>query len=64
MKYARFFALLRMTKQISNVVIKLMREINVKTPYDAILKWYELKPEIFKINPEEFKKNNINLDLT
>ena len=42
----------------------LRREINVKTPYDAILKWYELKPEIFKINPEEFKKNNINLDLT
>ena len=33
----------------------LRKELNVKTPFDAILKWYELKPDIFKINPNIFK---------
>jgi transposase-like protein len=39
----------------------LRRELNVKTPFQAIEKWYKLKPEIFKIKPEEFKNNILNL---
>lgn len=37
------------------------KELNVKTPFDAIQKWYELKPEIFKISPSHFKENILNL---
>lgn len=37
------------------------KELNVKTPFNAIEKWYELKPEIFKITPSQFKNNIINL---
>lgn len=40
----------------------LRKELNVKTPFQAIEKWYNLKPEIFKIKPEEFKKNILNLN--
>jgi hypothetical protein len=29
------------------------KELNVKTPLNAIEKWYQLKPEIFKITPSE-----------
>lgn len=39
----------------------LRRELNVKTPLNAIEKWHQLKPEIFKITPEEFKNNILNL---
>lgn len=38
----------------------LRKELNVKTPYQAIEKWYELKPEIFKMTPKEFMENIIN----
>jgi transposase InsO family protein len=38
----------------------LRRELNVKTPLDAVKKWYELKPELFKITPHEFKNNILN----
>lgn len=31
------------------------RELKVKTPFNAIEKWYELKPEIFNMNPSNFK---------
>jgi transposase InsO family protein len=34
----------------------LRKELNVKTPYQAVEKWFELKPEIFKENPLLFKK--------
>jgi transposase-like protein len=33
----------------------LRKELNVKTPFEATEKWFKLKPEIFKINPVEFK---------
>ena len=33
----------------------LRKELKVKTPFDAIEKWFKLKPEIFKINPIDFK---------
>ena len=39
----------------------LRKELQVKTPYKAIEKWYNLKPEMFKINPNKFKQNIINL---
>jgi transposase InsO family protein len=35
----------------------LRKELNVKTPCQAIEKWYILKPELFKIKPDEFKNN-------
>lgn len=33
----------------------LRKELNVKTPFDAIEKWYQLKPELFIQNPLDFK---------
>ena len=33
----------------------LRRELNVKTPLNAVEKWYELDPKIFKQNPVEFE---------
>ena len=38
------------------------KELNVKTPFNAIEKWYQLKPEIFKITPHQFKNNILNLN--
>jgi transposase-like protein len=40
----------------------LRKELNVKTPFQAIEKWFLLKPEIFKIKPEEFKNKVLNLN--
>jgi transposase-like protein len=39
----------------------LRKELNVKTPFQAIEKWYLLKPEIFKIEPEIFKNKLLTL---
>lgn len=39
----------------------LRKELNVKTPYQAIEKWYDLKPEIFNQTPCEFKNKILNL---
>lgn len=39
----------------------LRKEINVKTPMDAIEKWFNIKPEIFKKNPENFKNKIASL---
>jgi len=33
----------------------LKKELGVKTPFEAVEKWYELKPEIFLQKPFEFK---------
>ena len=33
----------------------LIKELKVKTPFNAVEKWYELKPEIFKTTPSNFK---------
>jgi transposase InsO family protein len=38
------------------------KELRVKTPFNAIEKWYQLKPEIFKITPKQFKNNIQNLN--
>ena len=39
----------------------LRKELYVKTPFQAVEQWYELKPEIFKISPDEFLKNILDL---
>jgi transposase InsO family protein len=39
----------------------LRKELNVKTPINAIEKWYEIKPEIFKDHPTIFKNKILNL---
>lgn len=33
----------------------LKKELNVKTPFDALEKWYKLEPDLFIKTPEEFK---------
>ncbi len=33
----------------------LRKELNVKTPFEAIEKWFEIKPEIFLQKPDEFR---------
>jgi transposase-like protein len=33
----------------------LKKELNVKTPFDALEKWYKLEPDLFTKTPEEFK---------
>jgi len=40
----------------------LRKELSVKTPFQAIEKWYLLKPEIFKIEPQEFKNKLLTLN--
>lgn len=39
----------------------LRKELMVKTPVQAIEKWYEIEPEIFKTTPKEFKIKLLNL---
>jgi len=39
----------------------LKKELNVKTPFDAIEKWFEINPKIFKENPLPFKNKVLNL---
>jgi transposase InsO family protein len=42
----------------------LRKELNVKTPLQAVQKWYELKPELFIRNPSEFEQTILNLKQT
>ena len=37
------------------------KELKVKTPFDAIEKWYKIKPKIFKQNPVKFKSKILSL---
>ncbi len=39
----------------------LRKELGVRTPYEAVEKWYNLEPEIFKSTPEMFKVYAITL---
>lgn len=41
----------------------LRKELNVRTPFQAVQKWFVLKHEIFKRNPEQFKNKILNLHL-
>lgn len=40
----------------------LRKELNVKTPFDAIEKWFEIKPEIFLQKPDEFKNKVLSFE--
>jgi transposase-like protein len=40
----------------------LRRELKVKTPFDAVQKWFDLDENIFKINPLEFKNKILSLN--
>jgi len=39
----------------------LRRELKVKTPFDAVEKWFELDEKIFKQNPDDFKNKILSL---
>ncbi len=39
----------------------LRKELDVKTPFQAIEKWYQIEPELFKITPDEFKNKILDL---
>jgi transposase-like protein len=41
----------------------LIKELNVKTPFNAIEKWFEIKPEIFLQKPDEFKNKVLSLQI-
>lgn len=41
----------------------LRRELKVKTPFDAVEKWHELDPSIFKEKPEYFKTKILHLKI-
>ena len=38
----------------------LRKELKVKTPWQALNKWFQIEPEIFRIKPKEFLKNNMD----
>ena len=38
----------------------LRKELKVKTPFDAIEKWFRIKPEIFSQNPDQFYQKIIS----
>lgn len=42
----------------------LRRELKVKTPFNAVEKWHQLDPEIFKESPLIFKRKILNLNPT
>ena len=37
------------------------KELNVKTPFNAVEKWFEMKSEIFKQNSDNYKNKILNL---
>jgi transposase-like protein len=39
----------------------LRKELNVKTPFEAMKKWYEIEPSLFRVNPNEFEQNLTNI---
>ncbi len=38
-------------------------ELKIKTPFDAVVKWYELDEKIYNQKTEEFKNKTLNLKL-
>ncbi|MCF6351010.1 MAG: hypothetical protein L3J23_08300 [Flavobacteriaceae bacterium] len=39
----------------------LRRELKVKTPFNAVEKWFELNEKIFKTKPQDFKNKILSL---
>jgi len=69
-KLNRYSSLKEMDEDLTNFLIhynlyrrhgSLRRELNVKTPFDAVEKWYELDEKIYKIKPLEFKNKILHL---
>jgi transposase-like protein len=59
-----------MTKALNSFLIhylifrrhgSLRKELNVKTPFNAIEKWYDLQPDLFTENPSDFKNKIVQL---
>ena len=42
----------------------LRKELKVKTPFNAIEKWFEIKPELFLQNPLKFKNKVLALKIS
>ena len=40
----------------------LRKELDVKTPFQALEKWFVIKPELFKTKPQEFKNKILTLN--
>ena len=38
----------------------IVRELGVKTPYEALEKWYKMKPELFIKTSQEFKESIVH----
>ena len=41
----------------------LRRELKVKIPFNAVEKWHELNPKIFKDNPYNFRNKILSLNV-
>lgn len=39
----------------------LLKELNVKTPFQALEKWFQMKPEIFRYSPNHFQENAFSI---
>jgi O-antigen/teichoic acid export membrane protein len=59
--YLYSFTTLLMTLYLSRRHGSLRKELQVKTPFEAILKWYVLKPEILILTPDQFKNKILYL---
>jgi hypothetical protein len=42
---------------IKNISLYLLLKMGfgIRTPFDALEKWYSLEPDLFRVNPEEFR---------
>lgn len=69
-KITRYHSLEQMKEDLMDFLINynlyrrhgsLRRELRVKTPFEAVQKWHELDPTIFKCKPYLFKEKILNL---
>lgn len=69
-KITRYNSLEEMKDDLMNFLVhynlyrrhgSLRRELKVKTPFNAVEKWFELDEEIFKQKPDEFKQKILSL---
>ena len=71
-KRVKYNSLQEMNRDLTNFLIhynlyrrhgSLRRELNVKTPFNAVEKWFELDETIFKLKPDEFRTKILNLKI-